>query len=115
MITIVPETFDTQKARQLIDIYRKKRKPLKALFVYDLIYQQGYENPKDILYHDIMVKRLYTKELIESVLNDFGYILTNYISYETFGANSSHSVIAFGPDAPVADSTIAFGPRPTEG
>lgn len=96
MINIVPKAFDIQKAKLVLDSYGKNRELLKAHFVHDLINHQNYEAPKSILYHDIMIRKHYPKELIESVLNDLGYDLVFYKPAEEFGPGSDFSVIAIG-------------------
>lgn len=100
MIIIVPKVFDISKANLLLDTYIKKREPIKALFVYDLINQQKYQAPKSILHQDNMIKKVYPKDLIESVLKDLGYNLLFYKSAEEFEKESeskaNFSVIAFG-------------------
>ena len=103
MIDIVIQDFDIEKAEQLLKEYSDNRDLLKTVFVRELInYQRNF--PRSILYQEILVRRRYTRELIVSVLKEFGYELLEYNSPSKFKLNTDilqpkYSLIVFGPPA----------------
>lgn len=79
--------FNITKAYQLRNKYSAQRNLLKTCFVNELINYQRVFSPRSILYHELLIKKLYKKDLIVSVLNDFGYTLIEYKKADDSSSN----------------------------
>lgn len=104
--------FNMTKAYQLRNKYSAQHDLLKTCFVNELINYQRVFSPKSILYNEFLIKKHYKKDLIVSVLNDFGYTLIEYKNPDDLSPNKEAATSSFKV---IQDNTpklfiIVFGP-----
>lgn len=74
------EDFNIDKAEELYSSYKRSFDIHKARFIKYLIECQKYFDNKNILNSPILLDRCYSTEIIETVLGDLHYILTDCVN-----------------------------------